>query len=332
MNATFQTGGTFVARATPLPDPDTAALLRRLNAAGAPELAQKTPQEVRAWMQAMVLDTALADPPPVAELREFRLPVEGATIGARLYRPEGDGPLPLLVYFHAGGYVFGDLDTLDGFCRIMAHHAGCLVLSVDYRLAPEHRFPLPLEDCYQATLWVTGNAAELGADPARIAVGGDSSGGTMATVVCHLAHQRGGPAICHQFLWYPGVGSLGPTESVEAYARGYFLENDLMIWSMRNYLASPDDMTDPRVQPIRIADLSHMPPTFLMTAGFDPRRDDNQLYAEKLHAAGVPVVFDCVESTVHGFLFMLGAIGPAREAALRSAAHARAVFAGMEQV
>lgn len=320
----------FVAGATPIPDADTAAFLARANAAGAPGLARQTPQEVRAWMERLVREETLDDQPALAVVEDTTIPVNDTMLNVRFYRPRpsADGPLPLLVFFHAGGYVFGNLDTLDSFCRVMAHHAGCIVMSVDYRLAPEHRFPVPLEDCYGATLWAWENAASIGADAARIAVGGDSSGGTLATITCHLAHQRGKPAIFHQFLWYPGVGSSGPTESAEKYAKGYFLENDLMFWSMQHYLSSKDQMMDPRVQPLRIGDLSHMPPTFLMTAGFDPRRDDNAIYAQRLHDAGVPVVFECVESTIHGFLFMLKSIGTARDAAMHSASHARRVFAG----
>lgn len=331
MGSALKASNEFIARATPVPDADTATFLAKANAAGAPGLARKTPQEVRDWMNWIVREEALDHRPALAAVENTTIPVNDTTLNVRFYRPRplAEGPLPLLVYFHAGGYVFGDLETLDSFCRVMAHDADCIVMSVEYRLAPEHRFPVPLEDCYAATLWAWENAASIGADAARIAVGGDSSGGTLATITSYLAQQRGKPAICHQFLWYPGVGSAGPSESSEKFAKGYFLENDLMFWSMQHYLNSKDEMMDPRVQPLRISDLSHMPPTFLMTAGFDPRRDDNAIYAQRLRDAGVPVVFECVESTVHGFLFMLKSIGAARDAAMCSAAHARRVFAGL---
>lgn len=329
MDSALKASGQFIARATPAPDSETAAFLAKWNAAGAPGLARKTPQEARGWLNWMVREETLDHPPALAEVENTTIPANGTALNVRFYRPRplAEGPLPLLVYFHAGGYVLGDLETLDSFCRVMAHHADCIVLSVEYRLAPEHRFPVPLEDCYEATLWAWENASSIGADAARIAVGGDSSGGTLATITCYLAQQRGKPSICHQFLWYPGVGSAGPSESSEKFSKGYFLENDLMLWSMQHYLNSKEEMMDPRVQPLRIGDLSRMPPTFLMTAGFDPRRDDNAVYAQRLRDTGVPVVFECVESTIHGFLFMLKSISVARDAAMRSAAHARGIFA-----
>ena len=225
-----------------------------------------------------------------------------------------------------GGYVFGDLEINDDFCRLLCRDAGVLVLAVDYRRAPEHKFPTALEDCYAATMWASQNAASLGADASRMAVAGDSSGGAMATIVCQLARLRGGPAICHQFLWYPGVGSAGPSESAEKYGSGYFLQNDLMQWSMKHYLNAPEEMTDHRVQALRFEDKSGLPPAYLMTAGFDPRRDDNRIYAEQLRAAGVPVTFSCIESTIHGFLFMLGGIAVAREAAAESTDYVRRVL------
>ncbi len=319
----------FVARATPEPDGDTRALLDDFNAEGAGALAQGSPEDVRAWMARMVERYALDPKPEVAAIEELRIPgpadEPGVRIAVRLYRPrpKSGGRLPIMVFCHAGGYVFGDLETLDGFCRLMAAEGGCIVMAVDYRRAPEHRFPVPLEDCYAATLWASEHAAEIGADPDRLAVGGDSSGGTMATVTCQLAKLRGKPKIRHQLLWYPGVGSAGPSDSAERYGTGYFLENDLMMWSMKHYLTSKEEMMDHRVQPIRFEDLSGLPPTFLMTAGYDPRRDDNLVYAERLRDAGVPITFRCVESTIHGFLFMLGGIQVAREAAMESARYIR---------
>ncbi|NBR26977.1 MAG: alpha/beta hydrolase [Betaproteobacteria bacterium] len=331
MDSVQKTSAQFVARATPVPCAETASLLARMNAAGASSLARKTPQEARDWLNRLVREETLDHPPALAAIENTTIPANGTDLNVRFYRPRpiAEGPLPLLVYFHAGGYVLGDLETLDSFCRVMAHHAECIVMSVEYRLAPENRFPVPTEDCYAATLWASENAPSIGADAARIAVGGDSSGGTLAIITSYLAQQRGKPEICHQFLWYPGVGSSGPTESSEKFSKGYFLEQDLLVWSMQNYLNSKEDMLDPRVQPLRMSDLSRMPPTFLMTAGFDARRDDNAIYAQRLRDAGVSVVFECVECTIHGFLFMLKSISAARDAAMRSAAHARGVFSSL---
>lgn len=320
----------FTARASDRPDDDTRAVLRELYDRGGGDLADLSPSKARSWWDRELAYLALSPQPEVGAIEHHVIEVEGARIGARLYRPTGSRTtaLPLLVFYHAGGYVFGTLETMDSFCRLMTAKADCLVLAVDYRRAPEHKFPVPLEDSYQATLWAWRNAGQLGADPDRIAVGGDSSGGTMATVICQLARQRGAPKICHQFLWYPGVGSAGPSQSTELYATGYFLENDLAVWSMKHYLNDMSELTDPRVQPIRFESFDGLPPAYLMTAGFDPRRDDNARYAERLSAAGVPVTFVCIETTIHGFLFMLNGISAARQAAEQSAEYARAMFAG----
>ena len=325
----------FVAKNTERLDSDSQAVVDALNAAGSSELGQKTPAEVRAWMTENFRPYDLNPKPQVAAIEAFTVPSiadgESVDIPVRLYRPTNpdNGLLPILVYFHAGGYVFGDLETLDGFCRCFAQEAGSLVLSVDYRRAPEHKFPAAIEDCYAATLWAGNHAAELGADPNRLAVGGDSSGGTLAIVTAQLAIERGSPNICHQFLWYPGVGSEEPTASARDFATGYFLESDLMAWSMKHYLTPGADIDDPRIQPLKYDRLADMPPTYLMTAGFDPRRDDNLLYAQRLADAGVATEFHCVESTIHGFLFMLGGIGVAREALSDSSHYAWEAFANM---
>ena len=255
-------------------------------------------------------------------------PEAGQTLAARLYRPSGvGGALPLVVFFHAGGYVFGSIETHDSFCRLIAEGAGCLVLSVGYRRAPEHRFPAAHEDSYAAASWAAAHAAEIGADPARIAVAGDSSGGTLAIGVCQLAQRRGGPRIAHQLLWYPGTAGGPETESMRTLSEGYFLDTGLMKWSMGHYLTAPSDLADPLVAPMRMADFSILPPTFLMTAGFDPRRDDNAAFVAALAAAGVPATYRVLETTIHGFMFMLGGIDLAVDAARESAAYIRAALA-----
>ena len=314
-------------------DQQSTEVLAMLDGPGVPQVADMSAPEARRWM-ADFMDRMSLDPPPeVAAVENLQAtgPADeaGSTVPVRLYRPSdsGDGPLPIMVYFHAGGYVFGSLDGLDSFCRLMCHETRCLVLSVDYRLAPEHKFPVPLEDAYAATKWASDNAAQLGADPSRLAVAGDSSGGTIATVVCRLARDRGGPAICHQMLWYPGTGSLGDTESARALGEGYFLTNRLMKWSMGHYLNDMAELTDSLVQPIRLDDMRGLPPAYILTAGFDPRRDDNRKYAELLNAAGVATEFRCLDSTIHGFMFMLRGIDPAVDAAKESAAYLRDVFA-----
>jgi len=322
------TADPFVAVATAEPDPDTKALIAALEARGCKELHLKSVAEARAWFDDVIADLALDPAPDLPEVEDRMIPVTGGEIAIRLYRPVPKGEaLPALMCFHASGYVFGNLDTIDSFCRLMAAGAQCIVVAVDYRLAPEHKFPGPLEDSYEATLWVWEHAEELGIDPERLAVGGESSGGTMATVISQLAVERGKPDICHQLLWYPGTGSLGPTNSSENYAEGYFLEDNLQKWSVKQYLNDFSELTDPRLQPLRYDNFSKMPPCFLMTSGFDPRRDDNAKYATRLRDAGVPVTFTCVESTIHGFLFMLKKLPVARRAADKSIAYTKKMFA-----
>ncbi len=315
-------------------DPQSEKVLARLDGPGVPQCADMTPEEARRWMGDFMADMAL-DPPPEVEAVEEHLadgPPGGDRVPFRLYRPApaANGILPIMVFFHAGGYVFGDLDGLDSFCRLIAREAGCLVASVDYRRAPEGKFPAAHEDCYAATRWIADHAAELGVDAERIAVGGNSSGGTLAISVSSMAMERGGPEICQQMLWYPGVGSAGDTRSMKELSEGYFLTARLMKWSMGHYLNDASDMLNHLIQPLLKQDLSGMPPTFLMTAGFDPRRDDNQVYAERLAAAGVNTEFRCLDSSIHGFMFMLAGIPKAVEAAVDSAHYLKNAFARMQ--
>lgn len=311
-------------------DPRSEKILARLDGPGVPQCADMTPEEARRWMGEFMADMALDPLPEVASVEEHLAdgPPGADKVPFRLYRPtpKGSGRLPIMVFFHAGGYVFGDPDGLDSFCRLIAREAGCLVASVDYRLAPEAKFPAAHEDAYAATKWIADHASGLGADPDRIAVGGNSSGGTLAISVSSMAMERGGPQIRQQMLWYPGVGSAGDTQSMKELSEGYFLTARLMKWSMGHYLNDPSDMRNHLIQPLLKEDLSDMPPTFLMTAGFDPRRDDNRVYAERLAAAGVPTEFRCLESSIHGFMFMLAGIPKAVDAAVESAHYLKNVF------
>lgn len=330
------------AQASPALDDDSQRAQDYLAANGGNELASRTPGEVRAWFTEHFGSFDFDDPPPVGAVEDRTVTLthwrdgddgnggETVDLALRLYTPSAapDGPLPAYIHCHAGAYVAGDLDLLDSFCRLMCEGAGCLVVSVDYRRAPEAKFPLPIEDCYAAVAWLADQAGDLNIDPARIAIGGDSSGGTLATVTCRLARDRDGPAISHQLLWYPGVGSLGETESERLFGDGYFPQNSLVKWSMSQYLNDLSEAPDTRVQPIRLEDMAGLPPAFIMTAGYDGRRDANLQYAERLRDAGVPTEFWCADSTIHGFLFMLGGLSAGRAAADFSAAHLRRVFHG----
>ena len=311
-------------------DPQTARVLADLDGPGVPQVADMSPDHARRHIEDFVRKWDLDPKPPIGAVEDLTIPGRepGQEIAARLYRPaDAEGALPLIVFFHAGGYVFGGIETHESFCRLISEGAGCLVLSVDYRRAPEHKFPAAHEDCYAATLWAAAHAGEIGADPARIAVGGDSSGGTLAIGVCQLADRRGGPSIAHQFLWYPGTAGGPETESMRTLSEGYFLNSGLMKWSMGHYLNGPSDLADPLVAPMKLDDFSIFPPTWLMTAGFDPRRDDNEAFVDALAAAGVPAIYRVLDTTIHGFMFMLGGIDLAVEAAKESAACIRAAFA-----
>lgn len=310
-------------------DPQTAKVLEDLNGPGATPVSDLSPPDARDAIERFVAKWDLNPRPAIGSVEDFSIPggSPGNDLPARLYRPEGvDGPLPILVFVHAGGYVFGSIETHDSFCRLICAGAECLVLSFEYRLAPEHKFPAAHDDSYAALCWAAENAEKIGGDPGRIAVGGDSSGGTMAIATCAQAAAQGGPAPIQLMLWYPGTGGGPPTESMARLSEGYFLDSGLMKWSMGHYLNGPEDMSDPRVAPLKMADFSVLPPTYLMTAGFDPRHDDNALFVDALKKAGVKAEFHAIPNTIHGFMFMLGGIDLAVDAARDGAAHLKKVF------
>ena len=247
------------------------------------------------------------------------LSIAGAAgpIPSRHYRPRDAGfevagpaaPAPLLVFYHGGGFVIGDLDTHDGLCRLIARDAGVHVLSVGYRLAPEHKAPAAVEDAFAAYRWATDHAAELGADPGRVAVGGDSAGGNLATLVCHLARDAGVTLPALQLLIYPVTNLRGETRSQTLLAEGYFLAKRDMDWFMDNYLSGAEvEGTDPRLSPLLAGDLSGLPPALVLTAGFDPLRDEGNQYAAAMRAAGTTVDHRQMGSLTHGFInfFPLG--------------------------
>jgi acetyl esterase len=288
-------------------DVGTAAFLGALRAAGGKPIPEQTPAEFREQVRGGSL--ALAPPPePLHDVRDVRIPGPGGELPLRIYtpRPLATGEaLPLVVHYHGAGWVGGDLDTHDAIARYYAKHADAVVISVDYRLAPEHPFPAAVDDAYAAAEWAAAHGRELGGDPARLVLTGDSAGGTLATVVCRLARERGGPAIRFQALLYPAVDLRGDVryESRQAFGSGdYFLGTADINWFRQQYLPDPDtDARDPRVSPIVASDLSGLPPALIVTAGFDPLRDEAKAYADRLSQAGVPVEYRCFDDTVHAF-------------------------------
>jgi len=235
--------------------------------------------------------------------------------------------LPVLVWYHGGGFVIGDLDSHDSACRALANQTECLVVAVDYRLAPEHKFPGAVEDCEAALHWVAAHATELGGDPGRIAVGGDSAGGNLAAVVALLAREKGGPKLCFQLLIYPCVAPEPETPSHHQFAEGYLLTRKTITWFFKQYLRSSKDTLDPRYAPLEEKDLSSLPPSLVIVAGFDPLRDEGVDYAKALIEAGNKVTLSNYEGMIHGFYLMGGMIDKANQAIEESARHLREAFA-----
>lgn len=252
---------------------------------------------------------------PVASVEDRTITANGAQIPVRIYRPEsGPAVKPALVWFHGGGWVIGSLDGSDFGCRIMANASGCTVISVDYRLAPEYKFPTAVDDCLAVTKWVAENGPELGVDGARIAVGGDSAGGNLAAVVSQLARDGGGPAIAFQALVYPVTNYDFSTASYRDNAEGYLLERDSMEWFWGHYLRSEADGASTKASPLRHTNLAGLPPAIVLTAEFDPLRDEGEAYAKRMRAAGVPVEARRYDGQIHGF-FANPAIDDGSEAA-----------------
>lgn len=246
--------------------------------------------------------------PPTPDLRSIEdRTVCGADteVPIRVYTPDvNSGELPVLVFLHGGGWVFGDLDTHDAMCRLLAHQAECLIVSVDYRLAPEHKFPAGLEDCLTALDWAAANAASIGGDPARLAIGGDSAGGNLAAAACQVVRDRGGPDIAFQLLVYPAVDFTADMTSPRSNGAGYGLSDAAIAWMRDCYLNDPFDATDPRASPAMAKDLSGLPPALIQTAEFDPLHDEGKAYADALRSAGNTAIHINYPGMIHGFMRM----------------------------
>ncbi len=293
-------------------DPDTHLGLAIMAALGEPELDELPVDQAR---RQLALDAWMfgGRPTPVGAVRDLDLPGPGGPIPARLYLPERSrradaptAPLALLVHFHGGGWVLGDLDTHDSGCRFLCARAGIAVLNVGYRLAPEHRFPAAVDDAVAAFRWAHAQATVLGIDPDRIAVGGDSAGGNLAAVVTQVTHREGGAQPAFQLLGVPATLMGSRTRSQELFASGYFLTRANMDWYEAHYLGDADPR-DVRASPLLADDLEGLAPAYIAVAGFDPLRDEGIAYAEKLRAAGVPVTLRVHEDAVHPMLTMLAA-------------------------
>lgn len=278
-------------------------------------------EEIQAFRDAMPEGFGMAGPPePVARVEDRAIPTPGGLVPVRIYWPNVDAHLPVLLYFHGGGWVFGNPAWVDGPCRSLANGSGCMVVSVDYRLAPEHRYPAAAEDCYAVTKYIADHPEDFAADPSRIAVSGDSAGGNLAAVVCHMARDRGGPHISFQALIYPCVDYFDDSPSMKENSEGYFLTLSGMEWFWTRY-ADVHNAYDPYLSPLRAKAFAGLPPALVITAEYDPLRDQGELYAKRLSEAGVPATVKRFDGMIHGFFSMGGFIEGGREAiALMSAA------------
>jgi acetyl esterase len=272
-------------------------IIRELEKEGGPPNYALPVSEVRRISRDMVKRFAVP-PPNVALVKDLVASTAGTKIPVRVYVPRKQTDLPTLVYYHGGGWVVGDLDTSDWICRSLAVQADCVVFSIDYRLAPENKFPIPVEDCYWATKWVTETGIERYADLSRVAVGGDSAGGNLTAGVCLMARDRGGPAISFQLLICPVTNHSFDTESYRKYADGYLLTLKDMEWFWNLYLRDQKDGQNPYASPL-LGDLRSLPPALIMTAEFDPLRDEGEAYAERLRQAGVSVRMVRYDSMTH---------------------------------
>ncbi len=305
-------------------DQDAAQVIAMLDAAGGFAIAGMTPGDIRARMAAAPRMPGRA----VHEVCDHRVAVSGGeSIGARVYRPSAALNLPVLVWFHGGGMVIGDLQSADWVCRELCVQAGHVVVSVDYRLAPEHKFPTAVEDANVAVVWVADNAAMLGVDASRLSVGGDSAGGTCAAVACLMAQARGGPAILAQLLVYPGVDRDLTTPSAIEFAAGPLLTRDAMLWFRGHYHSSDTEFGDWRATPARAASHDGLPQACVLTAEIDPIRDAGEAYGALLARAGVMVRAKRYAGVFHGFFTIGPMIGKTVAAVADAARFLREVAA-----
>ena len=306
-------------------DPQARAVLEREAALGQPPLHRMTVAEARAAINASI-DT-VTPREDVAGIEDRAIPGPHGTIPVRIYRPRGTGPFPILLYFHGGGWVVCSIETHDAFARHLTNKIGCIVVSVDYRQAPEHPFPAAVDDCYAAARWAATQAASFNGDGSRLAVAGDSAGGTLSAVVCLLARDRGGPTLAYQVLITPATDYYNlDLPSYRDNATGYGMDTADVIWLMDLYLPRDVDRDDYRAFPLRAKDHSGLPPAMVITAEYDTLCDDGDLYAGRLKEAGVPVIWARYEGMIHNFPLDYAVLDKGEQAVEEIAAALRAAF------
>jgi len=280
-------------------DPQAEMLLKQMASAGGPALNTLSPVDARK-LTGVMFRVPPGSEEPVHKVENRNIPGPAGEIPIRVYTPAGAGPFPVLVFIHGGGFVLCDLDTHDGACRSLTNEAGCVTVSVDYRLAPEHKFPAAVEDCYAATTWVSDHAKEINGDPKRIAVGGDSAGGNLSAVISMLARDAGKPHIMFQLLIYPATDTARNTESHKNFT-DYFLTKDMIEYFYRHYLRGEADAKDPRISIALAKDFRALPPAHIITAEFDPLRDEGEAYGRRLIEAGVSAKVTRYDGMMHAF-------------------------------
>jgi acetyl esterase len=306
-------------------DPQAKQVLEQLAALGLPPNHLVSPAQARLNMKSR----PRAAGPEVAKVEDRLIPGPGVELPVRIYTPEGSGPFPILVWYHGGGWVVGDLDTADPTARHLAVGAGCVVVSVDYRLAPETKFPGAADDCYAATVWAAQHATRLNGDPSRIAVGGDSAGGNLAAAVALMARDRGGLSLVFQLLVYPVTARDFETASYRQNAEGYNLTLDGMRWYWEQYLQGSDDATNPYAAPMAARDLKGLPPALVITAEYDPLCDEGEAFAKRLQAAGVATTCKRYDGMIHGFFGMPAVLDQGKQAIADACAALRQAFTGV---
>ncbi|MGB0920091.1 MAG: alpha/beta hydrolase [Alphaproteobacteria bacterium] len=306
--------------------PEAKAILDVMNQFEVPDFTQMEAHEARALMA--TLRQPAAPLPPLSRHENISVSSRDGThqIAGRVYAPENAAHgLPLIVYYHGGGWVFGDLEGHDAFCANLCIGANAVVVSVDYRLAPEAKFPVPVEDCYDVTKWAFDNAASLGADASKLAVGGDSAGGNLAACVALMAREADDLSIAAQILYYPVVSADFERASYIDNAEGYFLTRNAMQWFWDQYLAMDDQARDPRVAPMN-APLHGLPPALVITAEYDPLRDEGEHYAKALVEAQVPTTFERFNGQIHGFVSMIDVLSDAKRVVAKTDAFLKGAF------
>ncbi|WP_331233028.1 alpha/beta hydrolase [Natronorarus salvus] len=305
-------------------DPQAAALLETVEAMGQPPTQALSVENARERLRTLFADASRED---VDRVEDLSIGGPDGELPVRLYAPVGEDH-PLVVYLHGGGWTVGDLETYDPLCRALSNAAGCAVLSVDYRLAPEHPFPAAVEDAYAAVEWASEFGDRINCDPGRVAVAGDSAGGNLSAAVTLLARDRGGPELEHQVLIYPAVAApeIHEFESHEENAQGYLLERESIRWYVEKYLPRAIDRRNEYAAPLLARDLSGLPPATVITAGFDPLRDEGEVYADRLGEAGVPVEHDSYDGMIHGFVSFLDQFDAASDALETVGADLRGAF------